>query len=244
MKKTFRWIECGVLMTIIGVTVTLAACGGQAMPPPVAATNTPLPPAPTEAPTSTRPPTATATDTPLPPPTATATSTPQPVSTEAAEEPVAELAEAVAQIYVANNCAACHGANYEGGFGSILVGLPAERIQSVTRGGEPEAGMPAFDQGALSDDELSALAEFLSGLTLQDIGVELPPAVVEHLGQARDALQAGDQAALETHLKEAQEAGADAPPGVQANLKSLVEGLGEGDWMEATQVQLEVLLGQ
>jgi mono/diheme cytochrome c family protein len=242
MKKTFRWIKCGVLMTIIGVTVTLVACGGQAMPAPVAATNTPLPPAPTEAPTST--PLPTATDTPPPPPTATATSTPQPVSTEAAEKPVAELAEAVGQIYTANNCVACHGANYEGGFGSILAGLPAERIQSVTRSGEPEAGMPAFDQEALSDDELSALSEFLSGLTLQDIGVELPPVVVDHLSQAREALQAGDEADVEAYLKEAQEAGAEAPPGVQTTLKSLVEGLGKDDWVESTQVHLEVLLGQ
>jgi cytochrome c553 len=166
------------------------------------------------------------------------------VSTEAVEKPVAELAGAASQIYAANNCAACHGANYEGGFGSILVGLPAERIQSVTRGGEPEAGMPAFGQDALSDDELSILAEFLSGLTLQDIDVELPPAVVEHLSQAREALQAGDEAALESYLLEAQEAGAEAPPGVQATLKSLMEGWGEDDWVEATQVQLEVLLGQ
>ncbi len=42
----------------------------------------------------------------------------------------------------------------------------------------------------------------------------------------------------------AQEAGADAPPGVQATLKGLVEGLGEADWVEATEARLEVLLGQ
>jgi hypothetical protein len=73
------------------------------------------------------------------------------------------------------------------------------------------------------------LAEFLSGLTLEDIDLELPPAVVDQLNQARDALQAGDQAAVETHLKEAQEAGADAPAGVRATLKGLVESLEEGD---------------
>lgn len=238
MKRTFRWIECGLLFII--AVAAVAACGGQAMPPPVAATNTPLPPAPTEAPTSTRLPTAT--HTPLPPPTETATSTPQPVATEAAEKPVAteaaekpvaELAEAANQVYAQNSCGACHGANYEGGFATILVGLPAERIQSVTRAGDPEAGMPAFDQDAISDDELRSLAEFLSGLTLPDIGVELPPAVVDHLSQARDALQAGDQAAVETHLKEAQEAGADAPPGVQVTLKGLVESDDAGDGIEA-----------
>jgi mono/diheme cytochrome c family protein len=229
MKRTFRWIECGLLFTI--TVAALAACGGQAMPPPVAATNTPLPPAPTEAPTST--PLPTATHTPLPPPTEAATSTPQPVATEAAEQPVAELAEAASQIYAESSCAACHGANYEGGFATILVGLPAERIQSVTRSGKPEGGMPAFDQDAIGDVELRSLAEFLSGLTLQDIGVELPPAVVDHLSQARDALQAGDQAAVEAHLKQVQEAGADAPPGVQVTLKGLVEGGDAGDGIEA-----------
>ena len=77
--------------------------------------------------------------------------------------------------------------------GLMLVSLPmpAEHIQSVTHNGESQAGGPAFDQGAISDDDLSALAEFLSRLSLQDIGVELPPPVLGHVSQAWDALQAG-----------------------------------------------------
>jgi mono/diheme cytochrome c family protein len=154
------------------------------------------------------------------------------------------LAEAANQIYRQESCPACHGAKYEGGIGSILVGLPVERIQSVTRKGLPEAGMPAFDQKAISDDDLSTLADFLSSLTLQDIGVELPAAMVDHLSQAWDAVQAGDEAAVETHLKKAQEAGADAPPGVQATLKGLLQDSGKADWMENLESRLRVLVVQ
>ena len=267
MKKRSRWIGDGVLLIV--TVAALSACGGQAMPPPVALTNTPLPAPPTEAPSSTPPPTATQTPRPTatqvptstPPPSPTPTPQPRPTeagassgppteaaattvpATEAAENPSAELAEAANQIYAQKGCSACHGANHEGGMGLILAGLPAEHIQSMTRNGEPQAGMPAFDQGAISDDDLSTLAQFLSRLTLQDIGVELPSAVVDHLSQAWDGLQAGDKAAVEAHLEKALEAGADAPVGVQATLKALVQDLGEADWEEALEAPLRVLLG-
>jgi mono/diheme cytochrome c family protein len=248
----------GVLFIVTAAVLT-ACSGDQSTPPPVAPTSTPLPPPPTEAPTST--PLPTPSDTPQLIPTEAPTSTPPPPTdtpqavrteapatsapaTEAVEKPPTELAEAANRIYTQGSCVACHGVNHEGGLGSILVGLPAEYIQAVTRSGEPETGMPAFDQNAISDDDLSTLAEFLGDLTLQDIGVKLPPAVVDHLSQALDALQVGDKAAVETHLEQAQEAGADASPGVQATLKGLVGGLGEADWMKATEFHLEVLLVQ
>jgi len=249
MDKTSKWtIGCGILLIV--TTAMLTACGGeQPTPPPVAPTSTPLPPPPTEAPTST--PLPAATDRPEPTPTEAPTSTPpsptntpQAVPIEAAEKPPTELAEAANQIYTQGSCVACHGVNHEGGLGSILAGLPAEYIQTVTRSGEPEAGMPAFDQNAISDDDLSTLAEFLSDLTLQDTGVELSPSIVDHLSQASDALQTGDKAAVETHLEKAQEAGADASPGVQATLKGLVGGLEEADWMTVTEFHLEALLTQ
>jgi mono/diheme cytochrome c family protein len=240
MKKTsWRIIGRGLLL-IVTATVLIACGSAQPTPPPVAPTSTPLPPAPTEAPTSTSMP--------------TPTDTPQAVSadapttslppTEAVEKPPTELAEAANRTYTQNSCPACHGANHEGGLGSILVGLPADYIQAATRSGEPEAGMPAFDQNTISDADLSALATFLSSLTLQDIHVELPSTVVDHLSQAQGALQAGDKAAVETHLEKAQEAGTDASPGIQATLKGLVEGLGQADWIEATEVRLEALLIQ
>jgi mono/diheme cytochrome c family protein len=259
MKKTSRWIiGRGVLFIVTAALLT--ACGGdQPAPPPVAATSTPLPPPPTEAPTST--PLPTATDIPEPTPTEVPTSTPPlPTDTpqavpaaasvtsapppEEVEKSPTELAEAANEIYTQGSCVACHGVNHEGGLGSILVGLPAEYIQVMTRSGVPEAGMPAFDQNAISDDDLSTLAEFLSELTLQDTGVELSPTIVDHLNEASDALEAGDKAAVETHLEKAQEAAADSSAGLQATLKSLVGGLGEPDWMKTTEFHLEVLLAQ
>jgi cytochrome c553 len=172
------------------------------------------------------------------------TYTPQRASAETAETLTADLAGAANQIYQQKSCVACHGANYEGGLGPILVGLPTHYFQSVTRSGEPEAGMPAFDQNAISDDDLSTLAEFLSSLTLQDIDVNLSPVVVGHLSQAWDALQAGDKATVQTNLDKAHGAGADAPPGVQATLKALAGGLEGADWVEDTKARLEVLLGR
>ncbi len=104
--------------------------------------------------------------------------------------------------------------------------------------------MIAFDQDAISDDDLETLAQALSSLTLQDTGVHLSQPVLDHLSQARDALQAGDKAAVETHLKKAQEAAADAPPGVQATLKDMVEDLEEADWAEDLEMHLAVLLAE
>ena len=249
-----KMLQRSVLTALIIIAGMLAACGGQATPPAVAPTNTPLPPPPTEAPTST--PLPAPTDTPVPPPTDTPvpaptetpvpapTDTPAPAATEAAEQPPAVSAEAAKQVYMQKGCLACHGANFEGGVGPILVGLPAEHIAGLIRNGEAEAGMPAFDQNTISDEELNTLAQFLSTLTLGDIGLELPADVADHLNQAWDALQAGDKAAVETHLGKAQESAADAPPGVQTTLKDVIEDLEEEDWAEDVGAHLRVLLSK
>jgi len=154
------------------------------------------------------------------------------------------VAEVAKQVYTQKGCFACHGSNFEGGQGPILAGLPVEHTQSVIRNGEPEAGMPAFDQNAISDEDLKALAAFLNSLTLEDVGVQLPAGVVDHLNQAWDGLESGDKAAVETHLKKAQEAAADAPPGIQATLKDVIEDLEEEDWQEDVEAHLRVLLGK
>lgn len=151
-------------------------------------------------------------------------------------------AEAAKQVYTQKGCTACHGANFEGMVGPIIAGLPADHLESEVREGEAEAGMPAFDQNAISDADLSTLAEFLASLTLQDTGVQLPDGVLDHLNQAWDALQAGDKARVENHLQIAQEAGASAAPGIQATLKDMVEDLKEEDWMKDVEAHLRVLL--
>ncbi len=248
MPKRLWWATLLLLIMALG----LIACGGQATPPPVAPTNTPLPPPPTEPPTQPPPPT----DTPVPAPTDTPvlaptdtpvpapTDTPVPAPTETEEQPSAISAEAAKQIYTQKGCLACHGANFEGGVGPILAGLPVEHMESVIRNGEPEAGMPAFAENVISDEDLNTLVTFLNSLTLEDVGVELPAGVVDHLNQAWDALQAGDKAGVETHLQKAQEAAADATPGIQATLKDVIEDLEEEDWQEDVEAHLKVLLGK
>ncbi len=232
----------GTALTILlGIGLLAAGCGGgAAMPPPPAATNTPLPPPPTEAPTST--PRPAPTNTPQPTPTEVQPTLAPPPATE--QQPAAGLAEAAKQIYTDKGCMACHGTNYEGGMGPILVGMPADHIRWLTRNGEPEHGMPAFDSRAISDDDLQTLAEFLSGLTLEDIGVELAPAVLEHLNRAWEALEAGDKAGVETHLTKVQEAAADAPVGLQTTLKDVLEDLEEEHWAGEVEMHLRVLLGK
>lgn len=82
----------------------------------------------------------------------------------------------------------------------------------------------------------------MNSLTREDAGVELAQSVLDHLNQAWDALQAGDQGALETHLKEAQAAAADAPPGVQATLNHMIEHLEENKGTEYINMRLAFLL--
>ena len=193
MGKTPSFIGLGILL-MTGTVLVLTACSDPTLPPPVASTNTPLPPAPTEAPSPTWVPIPTdtpspvPTDTPLPRPTATpspmptvATALPPAAPTiastvpaTAADELTPELAEAAEAIYLQGTCAACHGANHEGGFGPAMAGLPAALIRSETRNGKPEAGSPAFSQDVISDDDLEVLAAFLAGLTSEDIGIQLP----------------------------------------------------------------------
>ncbi len=120
-------------------------------------------------------------------------------------------------LYTQKGCFACHGSNYEGNQGPILAGLDAEHIKQAVRAGSEDGVMPPFDEEAISDADLDLLATFLSSLTLEDTGVELSSAIVEHLEKVWDALQAGDKAGMETHLKKAQEAAAPpAPPWMNA----------------------------
>ncbi|MEJ2559032.1 MAG: c-type cytochrome [Anaerolineae bacterium] len=180
-------------------------------------------------------------------PTEEATATPaqeEPTETPAAASATEVPALTIPPVYVEKGCIGCHGDKAQGQIGPGLVGLEAEHIKSSVRSGRPEAGMPAFDQNAISDDELDALAQALNFLTFEYTGIELSQSVVDHLNQAWDALQAGDKAEVETHLTKAQEAAADAPPGVQITLKDMIEDIEEDDWAEDIEMHLGVLLGK
>ncbi len=157
-----------------------------------------------------------------------------------------ELQQRAQQIYIQQGCLSCHGANYEGRTGPMLAGLPEDEIKAAVRNGFPEAAipMPAYSPQQLSDEDLDLLAQFLSQLTLEDIGVEIPEAVRKHLELAWQALEQEDKAAVETHLKAALEAlPEEGNQGLKVSLEDLVEDLEEPNWKEALEHHLVVLVG-
>jgi mono/diheme cytochrome c family protein len=80
-------------------------------------------------------------------------------------------------------CAACHGSKGEGLFAIGLVGksLDAHNVQTFVENGIPLNGMPSF-KGQLTDDQLTALVTFVTGLSNGQIAPSpdeyvLPPAL-------------------------------------------------------------------
>ena len=164
---------------------------------------------------------------------------------QASQLPSDEVARAQ-QLYTQLGCFACHGAEYEGNQGPIIVGLPVQSIIAQVRNGAPEGEMPAFDQNTVSDADLELLAKYLNSLTLADTATVIPDAVRSHLEMAYDALKAGDKAGVETHLQAAlqaaQEAG--AGEGLVKTLDDMVEDLEEEDWQADIEIHLDILLGR
>ena len=65
------------------------------------------------------------------------------------------------QLFIANNCASCHGLDGEGGIvGPFILGKKAEELRTVTNIGPK--GMPAYAPDALSNEDLAAIAAYLS----------------------------------------------------------------------------------
>lgn len=65
------------------------------------------------------------------------------------------------QLFVAEGCASCHGLDGHGGVvGPSILGTKAQKLRTVTNVG-PQ-GMPAYAPGALSDEDLTAIAAFLN----------------------------------------------------------------------------------
>ncbi len=68
------------------------------------------------------------------------------------------------QLFVVNGCASCHGLDGRGGIiGPSIVGTKAQKLRTVT--GVGPKGMPAYAPGALSDQELAAIAAFLDAMS-------------------------------------------------------------------------------
>lgn len=160
--------------------------------------------------------------------------------------PADEVARAK-QLYIQLGCFACHGANYEGNQGPIIVGMPVDEIIHQVRNGAPNPqDMPAFDQTMISDADLEILAKFLNSLTIADTAVVIPDEVRTHLEKAYDALTAGDKAGVETHLKTALKAAQDAGAGegLIKTLDDLTEDLEEETWQKDIELHLDILLGK
>ncbi len=67
------------------------------------------------------------------------------------------------QLFVTKGCASCHGLEgSEGIAGPVIVGTAAKTLRAMTDKGP--GGMPAYAPGALSDDDLSAIAAYLKSM--------------------------------------------------------------------------------
>ena len=67
------------------------------------------------------------------------------------------------QLFIADNCAGCHGLDGSGGIvGPSILGKTAKKLRTTTRVGPK--GMPAYADGALSDADLEAIAAYLNSL--------------------------------------------------------------------------------
>lgn len=68
------------------------------------------------------------------------------------------------QLFVTKGCAACHGLDGRGGIvGPPIVGMTADTLRALTRLG-PQ-GMPAYASGALTDEDLAAMAAYLNAMS-------------------------------------------------------------------------------
>jgi mono/diheme cytochrome c family protein len=184
-------------LRLLGIGVLLAACGGGPTPPPLAATNTPLPPAPAEV---RREAPALPTATPEPP-----TETPAPTATgEAVQAPAAEEVQPAATAQPSNagtidaavafksKCSFCHGPDGNGGVPNpnsvdgVVPALntaefaqefdtPAKIKAMILDGSEPAKAAEASGapinmpafKGQLSETELDALVAYIQGLSKQ-----------------------------------------------------------------------------
>ncbi len=67
------------------------------------------------------------------------------------------------QLFVVDGCASCHGLDGRGGIvGPSIVGTKVDKLRVKTQVG-PQ-GMPAYAPGALSDQDLAAIAAYLNAM--------------------------------------------------------------------------------
>ncbi len=68
------------------------------------------------------------------------------------------------QLFVSDGCAGCHGLDGHGGIiGPSIIGIKAEKLRVKTNVG-PQ-GMPPYAPGALTDQDLAAIAAYLQSMS-------------------------------------------------------------------------------
>ena len=97
-------------------------------------------------------------------------------------------------LFLATGCASCHGENAEGStIAPALAGHSETQVRRQVR--NPRFKMPAFTPEQISDNELKAVAHFITGLEAGGHAhaqpAELAVAVEMHHWMALDALKAG-----------------------------------------------------
>jgi hypothetical protein len=99
------------------------------------------------------------------------------------------------QAYLAAGCGSCHGENADGtDVAPALAGHTPEQIRQQVR--SPLAQMPAYSTEQLSDEDLEAIVEYITGLEPMEEPVEpvkLSEVVSIHHWMATSAIAAGDR---------------------------------------------------
>ena len=78
--------------------------------------------------------------------------------------PASDPIERGKQLFVAKDCASCHGLDGKGGIvGPAIVGVTAQKLRVKTNVGPK--GMPSFAPGALTDQDLADIAAYLDAMS-------------------------------------------------------------------------------
>ncbi|MCL4530787.1 MAG: cytochrome c [Chloroflexi bacterium] len=78
--------------------------------------------------------------------------------------PASDQVEYGKQLFITKDCATCHGLDGRGGVvGPPIVGTKADKLRAKTTVGPK--GMPAYASGALTDEQLAAIAAYLNSIS-------------------------------------------------------------------------------
>ena len=147
------------------------------------------------------------------------------------------------QAYLAGGCGSCHGENADGtDVAPALAGHTPEQIRQQVR--SPLAQMPAYSTEQLSDEDLEAIVEYITGLEPMEEHVEpvkLSEVVSIHHWMAISAIAAGDREDALHHVGHIIEAVTGEHRETMTRARELLR---EGDLHEAEHLIEEMLAGK